>query len=342
MKVAFPLLWSIKLSQATVLCGKNRGRSMTDAEVAVLGDIGATNARLAFLADGTLGPVKWIEVARYAKLTDAVWEFLQGKRTAATALFAVAAPVEGQRANFTNSPWTIDGRELQDRFKFQTVRIINDFEATALSLPHLMEEDLRPLGGGRAEAGAPMVALGPGSGLGVAGLVGDGSCRTVVPSEGGHATLAAASPREDAVLDHLRQRFGHVSAERALSGPGLENLYQAIIALDEIDLALRNAAQITDAALKGTCATSRAALDMFCGMLGSFAGNVALTYGARGGVYIAGGIAPRILDYLAASEFRRRFEQKGRLQKYLKSIPSQVIVHPAATFLGLQSLCAGP
>jgi glucokinase len=313
---------------------------MTGVETALLGDIGATNARFAFLAGGILGPVRWIEAARYAQLTDAIWEFLKGKRTATSALFAVAAPVEDQRANFTNSPWTIDGRELQDRFAFQAVRIINDFEATAPSLPHLMEKDLRSLGGVHAVTGAPMVALGPGSGLGVAGLVGDGSCRTVVASEGGHATLAATSRREDAVLDHLRQCFGHVSAERVLSGPGLENLYQAIIALDEIDLPLRNAAEITKAAVQGTCATSSAALDMFCGMLGGFAGNVALTYGAKGGVYIAGGIAPRIVDYLAASEFRRRFEQKGRLQRYLKAIPSQVIMHPAATFLGLKSLSA--
>jgi glucokinase len=160
----------------------------------------------------------------------------------------------------------------------------------------------------------------------------------VVASEGGHATLPATSVREDAVLDHLRKRFGHVSAERVLSGPGVENLYQSIAALDGIDAPMRNAAEITDAALQGTCPTSRASLDMFCAMLGGFAGNVALTYGARGGVYIAGGIAPRILDYLAKSEFRRRFEQKGRLHSYLEAIPSQVIVHPAATFLGLTSL----
>src|ERR1700722_613004 len=134
--------------------------------------------------------------------------------------------------------------------------------------------------------------------------------------EGGHATMPANSVREDAVLDFLRQRFGHVSAERVLSGPGLENLYQAIIALDGIAAPPRNAADITVATLKGACPISREALDMFCAMLGGFAGNLALTHGARGGVYIAGGIAPRILDFLANSEFRRRFEQKGRLRPH--------------------------
>jgi glucokinase len=311
------------------------------SEIVLLGDIGATNARFALLTEGVLGPIKWIEVARHPKFADAVEDFLRAqprKRPVANALLAVAGVVEDERCSFTNCPWTIDGREVRNRHEFHIVRIINDFEATALSLPYLMEQDVHFLGGGRAVSGAPMAVLGPGSGLGVAGLVWDGAHRMVVSSEGGHATLPATSAREDAVLDHLRQRFGHVSAERVLSGPGIENLYQSIAALDGIDAPSRSAADITKAALQGTCPTSRASLDMFCAMLGGFAGNVALTYGARGGVYIAGGIAPRILDYLAKSEFRRRFEQKGRLHSYLEAVPSQVIVHPAATFIGLMSL----
>jgi glucokinase len=132
-----------------------------------------------------------------------------------------------------------------------------------------------------------MVVLGPGSGLGVAGLVSTGDKSVVVASEGGHATMPASSNQEERVLDLLRRRFGHVSAERVLSGPGIENLYEALATLEEVDVPQRNAADITMAALKGTCPTSRAALEMFCAMLGGFAGNVALTYGARGGVYIA-------------------------------------------------------
>jgi glucokinase len=314
---------------------------IASTEIVLLGDIGATNARFALLTEGTLGPIKWIEVARYPRFDDAIEDFLRAQfreRRVANALLAVAGLVEDERCSFTNSSWAIDGREIRNRYEFQTVRIINDFAATALSLPHLMEQDVHCLGGGRAVSGAPMAVLGPGSGLGVGGLVWDGAHRMVVASEGGHATLAATSVREDAVLDHLRKRFGHVSAERVLSGPGIENLYQSIAALDGTDAPSRSAADITEAALQGTCPTSRASLDMFCAMLGGFAGNVALTYGARGGVYIAGGIAPRILDYLANSEFRRRFEQKGRLHSYLEAIPSQVIVHPAATFIGLTSL----
>jgi len=313
------------------------------AEIVLLGDIGATNARFAMLADGVVGPVTWIEVARYPQFHDAVHDLLQAQFRGTKifgALLAVAGPVEGERASFTNCPWTIDAGELRDRFGFKIVRVINDFVATARSLPHLEEQDLRSLGGGRAMPGYPMAVLGPGSGLGVAGLVLDGPRHVVIASEGGHATMAASSRREDAVLDHLRQRFEHVSVERVLSGPGLENLYGAIAALDGIDAPHRDAAAITKAALQGTCPLSRAALDMFCAMLGVVAGNLALTYGAIGGVYIAGGIAPRILDYLAASEFRRRFEQKGRFRPYLEAIQSHVIVHPAATFLGLKSLAA--
>jgi glucokinase len=311
------------------------------AEAVLLGDIGATNARFACLTGGVLGLIKWIEVAHHPTFDEAVQHFLQSQPLDAPvlhAVLAVAGPVEGGRCAFTNCPWTIDERNMQERFEFRSVRIVNDFEATALSLPHLAKQDLRSIGGGRAVLGAPMVVLGPGSGLGVAALVPQGDVHVVVPSEGGHATMPANSIREDAILDLLRQRFGHVSAERVLSGPGIENLYQAIIALDSIAAPPRNAADITVAALNGACPTSRVTLEMFCAMLGGFAANAALTCGARGGVYIAGGIAPRILDFLATSDFRRRFEEKGRLRAYLEAIPSQVIVHPAATFLGLTSL----
>ena len=314
---------------------------MGSDEIVLLGDIGATNARFALLADGVVGPITWIEVASHPQFGDAVAALLQAQfrdTAVSDALLAVAGPVEGGRCAFTNCAWTIDHGEVRDRFDFNTVRVINDFEATALSLPHLVEQDLCALGGGRAVPGAPMAVLGPGSGLGVACLVADGSHRIVIPSEGGHATMPAGSRREDAVLDHLRERFGHVSAERVLSGPGLENLYRAVAAVDGIEAPPRNAVEITNAALRGNCETACAALDMFCAMLGAFAGNVALTYGARGGVYIAGGIAPRILDHLVGSAFRQRFAHKGRFRPYLEAIPTNVIVHPAATFLGLKAL----
>jgi len=310
-------------------------------EQTLLGDIGATNARFSLLTDGALGPVSNIEVARYAQFPDAVTAFLDKHRDQAPvtrALLAVAGPVEDERCKLTNCPWTIDGDTLRTTFHLERVRIVNDFAATAYSLPHLTAADVHAIGGGRAEPGAPMAVLGPGTGLGVACLAPSASVPVVIAGEGGHATIAAASDREDAVIDQLRRRFGHVSAERAVSGAGLENLYQAIAALDQSEAPARDAAEISKAALDGSCRTAAAARDMFCALLGSVAGNVALMFGARGGVYIAGGMAPRIAAFMARSQFRRRFEDKGRMRPYLEAIPSNVVVNSAAAFVGLKSL----
>jgi glucokinase len=310
-------------------------------EHVLLGDIGATNARLALMSKGHLGPIEWFTVAQFARFTDALDAFVERHcrhMSVPEALLAVAGPVAGDRCVLTNSPWTIDAPELRAALGFARVHILNDFEAIARSLPRLTAGDLYPLGGGAAVSGQPMVVLGPGTGLGVACCVPAWPEAVVIASEGGHATMAASSPREDAVIDHLRAEFGHVSAERLVSGPGLENLYRAVVALDGADAPQRNAAEITTAALDGTCPIARTAVELFCAMLGAIAGNAALMFGARGGVYIAGGIAPRLTGFLARSEFRARFERKGRLRNYLASIPASVIMHPAATFLGLQSM----
>ena len=305
----------------------------------LLGDIGATNVRFALLSNGVLGPIKWFTVADFPRFTDAVTAFLDchcRHVSVRGALLAVAGPVANDRCMLTNSAWTIDASELCAAFSFAKVHILNDFEATALSLPLLTAADLYPVGGGKAVLGTPMAVLGPGSGLGVACFVPGSQSSIVIASEGGHATMAATSDREDAIIDYLRRQFSHVSAERVVSGSGLENLYSAVIAIDGIEAPKRNAAEITNAALDGTCPVARAAL--FCAMLGTIAGNVALMFGARGGVFIAGGIAPRLTEYIARSKFRVRFEHKGRFRQYLVSIPSSIIVHPAATFMGLRSI----
>jgi glucokinase len=211
------------------------------SENVLLADIGATNARFALLASDTLGHIERIEVLRFPRLSDAVAEVLcrLGRHSIARALFAVAGPVEGGRCRFTNCGWTVDDRALCDQFGFSSVTLVNDFHATAASLSLLRADDLFSLGGCSAINGAPRVVLGPGSGLGVACLMGDG---TVVTSEGGHTTFPATCPREDAILDNMRQSFGHVSAERVLSGPGLENLYRSIAILDGREAAPRSAA----------------------------------------------------------------------------------------------------
>jgi glucokinase len=309
-------------------------------EHVLLGDVGATNARFALLSNGELGPIKYFTVAEFPRFADVLNAFLDcdGRPLSVDeAVLAVAGPVDEDRCVLTNCPWTIDAQELRTAFDLAKVYICNDFEAAALSLPHLTAADLHRLGDGESVGGAPMAVLGPGTGLGVACLVPGSDRSVVIVGEGGHATMAATSRREDAIIDYLRRQFGHVSAERVVSGAGLENLYRAVVAIDGIEAPKRDAAEITKAAL-GDCPIARMALELFCAMLGTIAGNVALTFSARGGVYIAGGIAPRIADFMARSEFRARFEQKGRFRTYLEAIPSSIIVHPAATFIGLRTI----
>jgi len=306
----------------------------------LLGDIGATNARFSLLSNGNLEAISSFEVAKFGQFTDAVAIFIKEhcrQTQIHEALLAIAGPVKGERVALTNSSWVIDIRELQTVFGLR-VQIVNDFEAVALSLPSLTSTDLAGIGGGKSELGAPMAVLGPGTGLGVACLIDRSGRRVVIASEGGHATLAPTCEQEDRIVNHLRKRFGHVSAERVISGSGLENIYQAIAALEGLEFPPRSAAEITKNALSGECQLARRSLQAFCAFLGSFAGNVALTFGARGGVYIAGGISPRILDFLVQSEFRKRFEAKGRFREYLAAIPSYVITHPAAALIGLKSL----
>jgi glucokinase len=310
----------------------------------VLGDIGATNARFTLLESGSLGPIRNFEVANYRRFTDVLEAFLgdaTDRRGACVqrAFFAIAGPVNGSRSKLTNTSWVIDTCQLQNDFDLQTV-MVNDFAALAYSLPSLSINDLSQIGGGNHDNLAPIAVVGPGSGLGVACLVPGANKPVVLASEGGHATLAGACEREDRILAYMRHRFGHVSAERAVSGPGLENIFQAITAIDGYGGLSASAAEITIGAMEDKCQRSREALDLFCAFLGSFAGNVALTFGARGGVYIGGGILPRILNFMHQSDFRKRFEAKGRFRDYLRTIPTYVITHPAATLVGLKSLLA--
>jgi glucokinase len=307
----------------------------------LLGDIGGTNARFAVLTSQELGQIERVTVADYATVEDAIAAFLSRNGSSpdiVAAFLAVAGPANGNHCTIINSPWIVDGATLRASFGFSMVRLINDFEALALSLPRLTGSDLFSIGGGKTQSGEPILVLGPGTGFGAAALIQQDGRLVPIATEGGHATLPSSSQREDEIIAHLRQRFGHVSIERAVSGPGLENLYEAIVALDHLNAPTRNAIKITEAALTGDCTTSRIALETFCAMLGTVAGNFALTFRAGGGVYIAGGIAPLIADVLARSEFRARFDAKGRFRAYLERIPTNIIMCSDATFRGLKAL----
>jgi glucokinase len=315
--------------------------AVTDhSEEFLLGDIGGTNARFALSADGRAGPVQDFAVANFPHIIGAIREFLKQRPGAKPrgGVLAGAGPVYANRIALTNSPWVIDGAELGAALDLPFVQVINDFEALAWSLPALEPSDLYDIGGGTVMKDAPAVVLGPGTGLGVGCLAHGPQGPEVIVSEGGHATLAGGSRREDALIDHLRSRFGHVSAERALSGGGLVNLYEAVAAVDGLEVPKRSPADVSREGVSGTCATSRAALELFCGFLGTFAGDAALMFGARGGVYLAGGIVPRFLDFLKASQFRKRFDSKGRLSKYVGAVPTHVITHKDPAFVGLAYL----
>jgi glucokinase len=307
----------------------------------LLADIGGTNARFAVMVDGTVGMVTHMAVRDYGSFHEALGMYLGSlpeARSIRAAILAASGVVQSGRCALTNNPWVIDAAELRATYGFSTVRLINDFEAVAWSLPHLCRDKLLQAGGGQPVAGAPLAALGPGTGLGMAASIPHATGHLVLSSEGGHSTMAGSSLQEDAVIAYLRRRLGHVSAEHVLSGNGLENLYEALAALDNVALPRRRAAEITRAGIEGTCQTSRAAIDMFCAMLGTVAGNLALTLGAKGGIFIAGGILRHMSEYFVRSQFRARFEGKGRLRRYLEPIPVYLVLDEDVAFAGLRAL----
>ncbi|ODM84160.1 glucokinase [Bradyrhizobium elkanii] len=308
-------------------------------EPVLLADIGGTNARFALSGGGRIGPIEHYRVGDFSTAIEAIAAFLLHHAGCApqAAVLGVAGPVENDRCVVTNSGWVIDGRDFQDRFGFRTVHLLNDFEALAWSLPALQASDLRAMGTQRTAAAAPMLVIGPGTGFGAACFF--PSAAMVAVTEAGHATLPATSEREEQIIGQLRQRFGHVSVERVLSGSGLVNLYQALAAIDGVAVPDRDPAAITQAALEKHCRISVAALDTFCAMLGAVAGDLALTLCARGGVYISGGIVPRFADRFVASRFRTQFECKGRYESYLRRIPTSLILDPDRSFIGLKAFC---
>ncbi len=321
---------------------------MSDNRPALIADVGGTNVRFALVAaDENPGAIRVLAGADHAGLGAASRAYLDLERPDPApdrAAIAVASPVIGDRISMTNRDWSFSISELQATLGLARLVVVNDFTAQALAVPRLGAGETRRIGAGTAVAGAPIAILGPGTGLGVSGVVeAPGGARVALATEGGHATLAPADARERAVVGELARRFGHVSIERAVSGPGLANLAAAIAAVDGLDGALAPAlapSEITARALAGGDAIAVEALSMFCAMLGSASGNLALTLGARGGVYIGGGIVPRLGDFLAASPFRDRFEDKGRFRDYLSAIPTWLITADNPALLGLAALLA--
>ncbi|MBU8537503.1 glucokinase [Falsiroseomonas tokyonensis] len=306
---------------------------------ALLADIGGTNARFALLQDGRIGAPVILPVAGFGSAEDAMEEALKRLAPAAPpeqAVLALAGPVLAEPVRLTNAPWSLESAAIAARFGMRRVRLVNDFLALAHALPHLAGGDLVRIGGGTPVASAPMLVVGPGTGLGAAGLVPTAGDPVAVPTEGGHIGLAAETPREDAVIAALRARCGRAGAEEALSGRGLVNLHAIAAELQGVAAPQRDAAAIVAAA--GTCPVADEALAHFLAFLAAYAGDMALAWGARGGIFIAGGILPRLLPRLDAPRFRAQFEAKPPMRHWMADVPLAVVTHPAPAFLGLAAL----
>jgi len=324
---------------------------LTDSYPRLLADIGGTNARFGWQAAPGRGAAHeaTVSVSEHGDLVGAARQYLARLSAGGaplqprTAAFAVATAVREDCVRFTNSPWSFSQEAVRQALGLQVLRVVNDFEALALSLPGLVPGQMQGFPGGPRTPvpGLTLAVVGPGTGLGVGAVVPSVAGRwDALPGEGGHATLAPQDDAQGAVLAVLRQEMPHVSAERVLSGIGLPNLHRALAqvqgeALPEAGQA-PDAEQIVRAGLLGEPAASRT-LDAFCAMLGGFCGNVALTYGARGGLFLGGGILPRMAQRLFSSRFRECFEAKGRFHDYLQGIPTFLITD---TLVGLSGAAA--
>lgn len=297
----------------------------------LVGDIGGTNARFAWRS-GPAAPLTDIATypcADHPSLQHAMQHYLaaHAKPVAPWCAIGIANPVVGDQVRMTNHDWSFSISEVKKSLGFERFLVLNDFTALALSLPALLPSDLRKIGGGQAVPDAPLALIGPGTGLGVSGLLPAHNARRAIPinGEGGHVTLAATDALEESVVRLLKRQFGHASAERALSGPGLVNLYGVLCEMDGVAAKPLAAADITTLSLAGQDTQCSAAVDVFFSLLGTVAGNLALSLGARGGLYIGGGIVPRLGDRIDNSSFRQRFDEKGRFRAYLAKIPVFVV-----------------
>ena len=315
----------------------------------LVADVGGTNVRFALVdLDQNAGPgllaYRKYGSKSFASIEDAARAYLAGQTPNAqpiAAVLAVAGPVNDNAISMTNLGWRFSGRDVGEALDIGSVRLINDYEAIAYSAPSLGNADMRDIGPEkpiqRAER-ETVAIVGPGTGLGVGGYVRTSKGLVSLVTEGGHIDFAPADDLEIEVLKFLRSRYGHVSAERVLSGPGLSNLHEASSTIEGQARERLEAHEITAQALKDANSFCGQVLARFCAILGSVAGDIALVMGARDGVLLAGGILPAIADFFIASQFRTRFEAKGRFQAHMRDIPTRLIVQDNAGLMGAAAL----
>ncbi|RJG27172.1 glucokinase [Massilia cavernae] len=315
----------------------------------LLADIGGTNARFVLeLSPGQFAAPSVLSCSEFSSLINAIKHYLDsvaaqaaGAQRVCHAAIAVANPVEGDVVKIMNNDWEFSTEALRLSLGFDTLLVVNDFTALAMALPHLQPDQRLQVGGGVARATSVIGLIGSGTGLGVSGLIPSDGRWTALGSEGGHASFAPCDQREMDVLAFAWREMPHVSAERLLSGRGLELIYRALgERAGKSDLVKLSASEVTSRAQDESCPICIEAVDCFCAIFGSVAGNVAMTLGALGGIYIGGGIVPRLGPLFARSPFRRRFEAKGRLANYLAQIPTYVITAEYPTFVGTSAILA--
>lgn len=303
----------------------------------LVGDIGGTNVRLATfnITNSELTNIHTYSVSKFNSLSLILKSYLEEQKLdIRSASLAIACPITGDKITMTNTPWSFSISEMKEELALEELFVINDFTAISLSVPHLTDSDVTQIGGQKNNIWSPIAVYGPGTGLGVAQVLEVNNKWVSLPGEGGHIDLSTTSETEDELLSFMRRQFGRVSVERVLSGPGLVNLYNAIMHGngDEPDNLLPE--QIAANALANSNEECVNTLKLFCEMLGRFGGDLALVCGSRAGVYLAGGIPPKILDFLVNSNFRKCFEDKGRLSTFVKDIPIYVITHKYPGLLG--------
>lgn len=314
------------------------------AELVLVADIGGTNARFALADCSTSSPLDQTSideypVAQFASLADAAAHYLQQRgANAGSGVFAVAGRVDGDEARITNHPWVISRSRTAEQLGFEQLYLINDFVAQAMSIALLGVEDVVQVGGAGwqpAAAGEPRnyCVLGPGTGLGVGGLVVRDGRNYPLATEGGHAGFAPNSPEQIRILEILSAQFGRVSNERLVCGPGLVNIHRAICEIAGTDPGLLQPADVSARAAEGDVLAGRA-VEVFLEIFGAVAGDAVLVQGAWDGVFLTGGLVPRLLQQLQHSGFRQRFESKGRFAGTMSQIPSMAITHPCPGLLG--------
>ena len=305
--------------------------------LSVVADVGGTNIRLAVceLETGQLSQVKEFPCAQFDGLEFAVQQYFDTLNEQVNDLcIGIACPVDNDQVVMTNLSWSFSKKALKKSLQLNSLHLINDYTAISLAVPFLSDKEKIKIGGGELIVDGVTAVFGPGTGLGVSHIIKQDNKWVSLDGEGGHCSFTVNTREQADILFILQEKFGHVSAERILSGQGLVNIYESLCQMANQPAKFSEPKDVSQAGLSGSCELARRSLDVFCQVMGGFAGNLALNLACTGGVYIAGGIVPRFADFFEASEFRHYFESKGRFKDHLSTIPTYLITNDNPGLLG--------